>query len=72
VRATPRRSVRTRFSYPPRATSIGYTYLLTRLDDPAWSRGTTIYYHPSLEAASEAGRVALQGFLARQKKRDAL
>jgi hypothetical protein len=45
---------------------VGYTYLLTRLDDPAWSHGTTIYY-PSPDAASEAGRVALQGFLARQK-----
>jgi hypothetical protein len=40
---------------------VGYTYLLTRLDDPAWSHGTTIYY-PSPEAASEAGRVALQGY----------
>ena len=40
---------------------VGYTYLLTRLDDPAWSHGTTIYY-PSPEATSEAGRVALQGY----------
>ena len=45
--------------------AAGYTYILTRLDDPAWSQGTAIYY-PSPEAASEAGRVALEGFLTRQ------
>jgi hypothetical protein len=45
---------------------VGYTYMLTRLDDPAWSRGTTIYYR-SPEAASEAGRIALESFLGRQK-----
>jgi hypothetical protein len=44
---------------------VGYTYVLTRLDDPAWSHGTTIYY-ASPEAAFEAGRVALESFLARQ------
>jgi hypothetical protein len=44
---------------------IGYTYMITRLDDPTWSHGTVIYY-PSPEAASEAGRVALQSFLARR------
>jgi len=43
----------------------GYTYMITRLDDPTWSHGTTIYYS-SPEAASEAGRVALESFLARR------
>jgi hypothetical protein len=43
----------------------GYTYMITRSDDPTWSHGTAIYY-PSPEAASEAGRVALKSFLARQ------
>jgi hypothetical protein len=42
----------------------GYTYMITRLDDPAWSQGTAIHY-PSPEAAYEAGRVALESFLAR-------
>jgi hypothetical protein len=43
----------------------GYTYMITRLDDPTWSHGTAIYYS-SPEAASEAGRVALESFLARR------
>ena len=45
---------------------VGYTYMLTRLDDPARSQGTTIDYRLP-EAASEAGRLALKSFLERQK-----
>jgi hypothetical protein len=48
-----------------RKPDIGYTYILTRLDVPAWSHGTTIYYS-SPEAAAEAGRFALEAFLTRQ------
>jgi len=43
---------------------LGYTYLITRADDPVWSQGTNIFY-PSPESAGEAGRVALNSFLAR-------
>ncbi|SRR6266568_3978400 len=43
----------------------GYTYLITRSDDPIWSQGTHIYY-PSPEAAGEAGRVALESLLTRR------
>ena len=48
----------------------GFTYVITRLDDPLWSQGTNNYY-PSPEAASEAGRVALESLLARQAGRQA-
>jgi hypothetical protein len=48
----------------------GYTYVITRLDDPAWSHGTAIYY-PSPETAHEAGRVAVESFLARLAASDA-
>jgi hypothetical protein len=48
----------------------GYTYMITRLDDPTWSHGTAIYY-PSPEAASEAGRVALESFLGRRAEQSA-
>ena len=47
---------------------VSYTYILTRLDDPSWSHGTTIYY-ASPEAAAEAGRFALKGFLNSTKLR---
>jgi hypothetical protein len=44
---------------------VGYTYVITRLDVPAWSQGTAIYY-PSPEAAHEAGHVALESFIVRR------
>jgi hypothetical protein len=43
---------------------LGYTYLITRADDLVWSQGTNIFY-PSPESAGEAGRVALNSFLAK-------
>lgn len=43
----------------------GYTYLITRTDDPVWSQGTNAFY-PSPEAAGEAGRVALESLLTRR------
>jgi hypothetical protein len=45
----------------------GLPYLITLLDDPLWSRTANCY--PSPEAASEAGRAALESLLAGQAGR---
>ena len=45
--------------------AAGYTYVITRADDPNWSQRTNAYY-PSPESAVEAGRVALNSLLTRQ------
>jgi hypothetical protein len=53
-----------------RAERGGYTYVITRADDPVWSQRTNIYY-PTPEAASEAGRIALSSLLSRQEAKRA-
>jgi hypothetical protein len=45
---------------------VGYTFIITRKDLTEWSHGTMTFY-ATPEAASEAGRIALEAFVARQK-----
>jgi len=47
-----------------RGNGSGYTYLITRTDDPVWSQGTNTFY-PSPETAGEAGRAAMESLLTR-------